>query len=153
MIVLVVGAVVIDLVVDQLVVGQVAVRRRVDVVAGSTEAIVGAAGKAVVSTPVIGGRKPIIATVIARKPATTTNPYTGTVTTPPKQNPWIRYVQTGTQGFATVKVTPAMVQAKFHHTMPLKKMAGSATTPSVEEVVTLVKTVTVNKDSTALTIS
>ena len=31
----------------------------------STEAIVGAAGKAVVSTPVIGGRKPIIATVIA----------------------------------------------------------------------------------------
>lgn len=86
-------------------------------------------------------------------PATDINPYTGTVTPPPKQNPWIKQVQTGTQGFATVKVTSAKVEAKFHHTMPLKKAAGSATAPSVEEVVTLVKTVTVNKDSTALTIS
>lgn len=87
------------------------------------------------------------------KPPTTANPYTGTATAPAIQNPWINYVQTGTQGFATVKVTPTQVVAKFHHTMPLVKSGGSAAAPAAEGVVSLVKTVTVNKDSTALTVS
>ena len=43
------------------------------------------------------------------KPPTTANPYTGTATAPAIQNPWINYVQTGTQGFATEKVTPTQV--------------------------------------------
>lgn len=86
------------------------------------------------------------------KPATTTNPYTGTDAAPARQNPWIRYVQTGTQGFATVKVTPAKVEARFHHITPLLRSGGSATAPSADAAVALVKTVTVNKDSTALTI-
>ncbi|HEX5276438.1 MAG TPA: alkaline phosphatase D family protein [Fluviicoccus sp.] len=81
------------------------------------------------------------------------NPYTGGAGAPPVQNPWIKYVQTSTQGFATVKVTPTQVITKFHHTMPMVVTGGSRTPPKTEEVVTLVKTVTVNKDSTALTVS
>ncbi|RZU38413.1 alkaline phosphatase D [Fluviicoccus keumensis] len=81
------------------------------------------------------------------------NPYTGGAGAPPVQNPWIKYVQTSTQGFATVKVTPTQVVTKFHHTMPMVVSGGTRTPPKTEEVVTLVKTVTVNKDSTALTVS
>jgi alkaline phosphatase D len=85
--------------------------------------------------------------------ATIANPYTGTATPPAKQNPWIKFAQTHTQGFITVKVTAAQVEAKFHHTLPLVSAAGVATNPTAENVVSLVKTVTVNKDSTLLTVS
>ncbi len=77
------------------------------------------------------------------------NPYTGTTTPPAKQNPWIKYVETKTQGFITVKVTPTQVEAKFHHTATL------ATNPTADNVVLAAKakTVVINKDSTQLTIS
>ena len=49
------------------------------------------------------------------------NPYTGTANPPVVQNPWIKYVETDTQGFITVKVTPTQVEAKFHHIETLAK--------------------------------
>ncbi|MDO9178436.1 MAG: alkaline phosphatase D family protein [Agitococcus sp.] len=84
---------------------------------------------------------------------TIANPYTGTATPPAKQNPWIKFAQTHTQGFITVKVTAAQVEAKFHHTLPLVSSAGVMMNPTADNVVTLVKTVTINKDSTLLTVS
>lgn len=59
---------------------------------------------------------------------TISNPYTGTNTPPPVQNPWIKYVETDTQGFITVKVTPTQVEAKFHH---IETLAKSPTASSV----------------------
>jgi alkaline phosphatase D len=56
------------------------------------------------------------------------NPYTDTNTPPPVQNPWIKYVETDTQGFITVKVTPTQVEAKFHH---IETLAKSPTASSV----------------------
>ncbi len=85
--------------------------------------------------------------------ATIANPYTGTASPPAIQNPWIKYAQTHTQGFITVKVTAAKVEAKFHHTLPLVSAAGAMNTPTADNVVSMVKTVTVNKDSTLLTVS
>lgn len=85
--------------------------------------------------------------------ATIANPYTGTATPPAKQNPWIKFAQTHTQGFITVKVTAAQVEAKFHHTLPLVSSAGVMMNPTADNVVSLVKTVTINKDSTLLTVS
>jgi alkaline phosphatase D len=81
--------------------------------------------------------------------STIPNPYTGTADAPPKQNPWIKYVETKTQGFITVKVTPAKVEAKFHHTATL------AANPATDNVVVAskAKTVVINNGSTKLTIS
>ena len=56
--------------------------------------------------------------------ATIANPYTGTASPPAIQNPWIKYAQTHTQGFITVKVTAAKVEAKFHHTATLAQKCG-----------------------------
>ena len=64
------------------------------------------------------------------------NPYTGTATPPAIQNPWIKYVETNTQGFITVNVTPARVQAKFHHIQTL------ANNPSADNVIITAKTKT-----------
>lgn len=75
------------------------------------------------------------------------NPYSKDVVPPPKQNPWIKYVETKTQGFITVRVTPAKVEATFHHTATL------AASPTAANVVIKTKTVTVNNGSTQLTVS
>ena len=56
------------------------------------------------------------------------NPYTGTANPPVVQNPWIKYVETDTQGFITVKVTPTQVEARFHH---IETLAKSPTANSV----------------------
>jgi hypothetical protein len=52
-----------------------------------------------------------------------------------------------------VKVTAAQVEAKFHHTLPLVSSAGVMMNPKADNVVSLVKAVTINKDSTLLTVS
>ena len=64
------------------------------------------------------------------------NPYTDTNTPPPVQNPWIKYVETNTQGFITVKVTPSQVEAKFHHIEALAK------SPTANNVIATNKTKT-----------
>ncbi|PTQ90828.1 alkaline phosphatase D family protein [Agitococcus lubricus] len=82
------------------------------------------------------------------------NPYTSTPTKPsfdfpPVQNPWLKYVETKTQGFITVNVSPNQVVATYHHIKPL------AANPTASEVIdaTKTKTITINKNSTLLTLS
>ncbi len=78
-----------------------------------------------------------------------TNPYTGLATPPAIQNPWIKYVESNTQGFITVNVTPARVEAKYHH------IASLSNNPTADSVILSgrAKTVVVNNGSTKLTVS
>lgn len=77
------------------------------------------------------------------------NPYTGTASAPPVQNPWIKYVESNTQGFITVNVTAARVEAKYHHIETLAKNPNTDTVIAASKT----KTVVVNNASTQLTIS
>lgn len=77
------------------------------------------------------------------------NPYTGVASAPPIQNPWIKYVESNTQGFITVNVTAARVEAKYHHIETLAKNPSADTVIAASKT----KTVVVNNGSTQLSIS
>ena len=135
---------------------KVAIHRAVFETYLSNEAATGAAGylpQNTLNETLAGDMGQTIQGMAAALGATIANPYTGTATPPAKQNPWIKFAQTHTQGFITVKVTAAQVEAKFHHTLPLVSSAGVMMNPTADNVVSLVKTVTINKDSTLLTVS
>lgn len=80
---------------------------------------------------------------------TIANPYTGIASPPPVQNPWIKYVESNTQGFITVNVTAARVEAKYHHIETLAKNPSADTVIAASKT----KTVVVNNGSTQLMIS
>ncbi|MFO1391246.1 MAG: alkaline phosphatase D family protein [Agitococcus sp.] len=77
------------------------------------------------------------------------NPYTGVASAPPIQNPWIKFVESNTQGFITVNVTAARVEAKYHHIETLAKNPSADTVIAASKT----KTVVVNNGSTQLSIS
>ena len=114
------------------------------------------AGYAVVNTLNETLAGPIGSSIVAvaqQAGATIPNPYTVDNTTPPVQNPWIRMVETDTQGFVTVHVTPTKSEATFHFFRKNTVIGTAVRTPTADEVILQTRTVTVTKDSTALTVS